>query len=153
MRFPAATWPLDVDVPDLTDTPAGVDVPDGSLDSGEVGPAPTTDTAGSDLRNDGFAPISAPGSSGPGLDPGELLRRLTRGLDCLTHVEQVPPRAGSTSDWPSWVPADLRAALRTRGVERPWSHQATAADLAHNGRHVVVSTGTASDICDQASRW
>ena len=31
-----------------------------------------------------------------------------------------------------------------RGVTQPWSHQAAAADLAHSGRHVVLSTGTAS---------
>ena len=31
-----------------------------------------------------------------------------------------------------------------RGVEAPWSHQLAAADLARDGRHVVLSTGTAS---------
>ena len=30
------------------------------------------------------------------------------------------------------------------GVETPWSHQVAAADLAHAGQHVVISTGTAS---------
>ena len=31
-----------------------------------------------------------------------------------------------------------------RGITAPWSHQVDAADLAHDGRHVVLSTGTAS---------
>ncbi len=31
-----------------------------------------------------------------------------------------------------------------RGIAAPWSHQLAAAELAHDGRHVVVSTGTAS---------
>ncbi|EHI13197.1 ATP-dependent rna helicase, dead/deah box family protein [Mycolicibacterium thermoresistibile ATCC 19527] len=31
-----------------------------------------------------------------------------------------------------------------RGITEPWEHQAVAADLAHSGRHVVLSTGTAS---------
>jgi DEAD/DEAH box helicase domain-containing protein len=145
VHFPAPP-PLDVDVPDfmtdLIQTPAGVDVPEGSFNGG--GPEPAGDTADGGIRNDGLAPASVKGSTGPGLDPEELLRRLTRGLDCLTHVERVPPRAGSNADWPLWVSADLRAALHARGVERPWSHQAAAADLAHAGRHVVVSTGTAS---------
>ena len=133
MRFTAATRPLDVDVPD------------GSFNGGEPGQAAdATDAADGGRRNDGPAQASVKGSTGLAIDPEELLRRLTRGLDCLTHVERVPPRAGSNADWPLWVPADLRAALRARGVERPWSHQATAADLAHAGRHVVVSTGTAS---------
>ncbi len=35
-------------------------------------------------------------------------------------------------------------AFRDRGVAAPWSHQLAAADLAHDGRHVVLSTGTAS---------
>ena len=29
-------------------------------------------------------------------------------------------------------------------MTEPWAHQAVAADLAHSGRHVVLSTGTAS---------
>jgi DEAD/DEAH box helicase domain-containing protein len=35
-------------------------------------------------------------------------------------------------------------AFVARGVEQPWTHQLAAAELAHSGRHVVVSTGTAS---------
>jgi DEAD/DEAH box helicase domain-containing protein len=42
------------------------------------------------------------------------------------------------------VPATVRAAFVDRGVRRPWSHQARAAELAHAGRDVVVATGTAS---------
>ena len=152
MRFPAAARPLGVDapglapdyMPDLMEAPSDVEVPGGSFDGGEPGQASPADAAGGGLRTHGLAGASVRGSSGSGLDPDELLRRLTRGLDCLTHVEQVPSRVGSTVDWPLWVPADLRAALRARGVERPWSHQAAAADLARAGRHVVVSTGTAS---------
>lgn len=77
-------------------------------------------------------------------EPDELLRRLTRGEDCLTHVERVPPRAGSHAPWPSWVPEQLRVALGDRGIRTPWSHQVAAAELAHAGQHVVVSTGTGS---------
>ena len=36
------------------------------------------------------------------------------------------------------------AAFVERGVAEPWSHQVAAAELAHSGRHVVLSTGTAS---------
>jgi DEAD/DEAH box helicase domain-containing protein len=36
------------------------------------------------------------------------------------------------------------AALLAAGMERPWSHQRTAIDLACAGRHVVLATGTAS---------
>jgi DEAD/DEAH box helicase domain-containing protein len=35
-------------------------------------------------------------------------------------------------------------AWRDRGIARPWRHQVLAAEAAHAGRHVVISTGTAS---------
>ncbi|HEY7175598.1 MAG TPA: DEAD/DEAH box helicase, partial [Micromonosporaceae bacterium] len=88
--------------------------------------------------------VIEPDRSGLFPDPAELLQRLTRGVDCLTHVERVTARRGTPASWPEWVPRDLRRVLRTRGVVRPWSHQAAAADLAFQGHHVVVSTGTAS---------
>nr|WP_239679544.1 DEAD/DEAH box helicase [Natronosporangium hydrolyticum] len=62
----------------------------------------------------------------------------------MTHVARLPERAGEPADWPSWVPPALREALATRGVARPWRHQATAAQHAADGEHVVVATGTAS---------
>jgi DEAD/DEAH box helicase domain-containing protein len=80
--------------------------------------------------------------------PLELLQRLLRGRDGATgplvHVERVPPRPGATAGWPQWVPEELRRALRNRGIEAPWRHQAQAADAAWAGTHVVLSTGTAS---------
>ena len=35
-------------------------------------------------------------------------------------------------------------AFNDRGITAPWSHQFEAANLAYDGRHVVLSTGTAS---------
>jgi DEAD/DEAH box helicase domain-containing protein len=35
-------------------------------------------------------------------------------------------------------------AFTDRGVSSPWAHQVQASNLAHAGRHVVISTGTAS---------
>ncbi len=62
----------------------------------------------------------------------------------VTHVEQLPPKVGRLAPWPTWVPDELRTALRARGIDQPWSHQVQAADLAHAGRDVVLATGTAS---------
>ena len=73
----------------------------------------------------------------------QLMRDPAR-HDCLTHVEQVPPRQARAVDWPQWVPTLLRGRLEQAGVTRPWIHQASAADLAWNGTPVVVATGTAS---------
>ncbi len=76
------------------------------------------------------------------LGPAELLHRLRSGRASspVTHVERVAARSGRSAPWPEWVPGELREAY---GFE-PWEHQVTAAQLAHEGRHVVVATGTAS---------
>ena len=62
----------------------------------------------------------------------------------LTHVEVLPPREGTRRPWPSWAPGVLVDGWRARGVELPWAHQVAAAEAAHQGRHVVLATGTAS---------
>jgi len=62
----------------------------------------------------------------------------------LTHLEVLPARAGRTAPWPAWLPEDLVAAWRRRGIEAPWEHQVQAAEAARRGEHVVLSTGTAS---------
>ncbi|MVU79494.1 DEAD/DEAH box helicase [Nocardia sp. ET3-3] len=62
----------------------------------------------------------------------------------LTHVTELPPRAAQVTKWPEWTSPDVIAAVQAAGVAEPWSHQSRAADLAAAGRHVVVSTGTAS---------
>ncbi|MGH8869213.1 MAG: DEAD/DEAH box helicase [Actinomycetes bacterium] len=85
--------------------------------------------------------------AGLGAEPEGLLATLlqppgrhTR----VTHVRRVEARPGVTVDWPSWAPTPLVERLRAAGVPRPWAHQQRAADLAHQGRHVVLATGTAS---------
>jgi DEAD/DEAH box helicase domain-containing protein len=62
----------------------------------------------------------------------------------LRHVAELPAHRGVPDGWPDWVGADVVRAFADRGIAAPWSHQARAAKLAHQGRHVVVSTGTAS---------
>ena len=90
------------------------------------------------------------GSRAPsGSDFGrDLLSRALEGTPAdehpVRHVEDLPPRRSAHRDWPHWADRDVIAAFADRGVSTPWSHQAAAADLAHEGRHVVLSTGTAS---------
>jgi DEAD/DEAH box helicase domain-containing protein len=81
--------------------------------------------------------------------PGaELLAAVLAGTDeeerPVTHVHHVPVRVSNTLPWPEWVSPDLRARLQDRGVTAPYRHQVDAAQLARDGRHVVVATGTAS---------
>ncbi|MGH3675802.1 MAG: DEAD/DEAH box helicase [Mycobacterium sp.] len=78
----------------------------------------------------------------------ELLACAVEGTDPeekpLRHVADLPPRHGRPRAWPHWVDPDVVRAFNDRGIGEPWSHQSEAANLAHDGRHVVLSTGTAS---------
>ena len=60
------------------------------------------------------------------------------------HVHEVPARQEQVAPWPDWVAPALYSAFSTSGITQLWSHQREAADLAHDGSHVVISTGTAS---------
>ena len=62
----------------------------------------------------------------------------------LRHVAELPAHPGTPSRWPDWADTEVIRAFAARGVTRPWTHQVQAANLAHQGRHVVISTGTAS---------
>jgi DEAD/DEAH box helicase domain-containing protein len=62
----------------------------------------------------------------------------------LRHVAELPSRSGRRHDWPAWAEPDVVRAFADRGISSLWSHQFEAAELAHAGTHVVVSTGTAS---------
>jgi DEAD/DEAH box helicase domain-containing protein len=62
----------------------------------------------------------------------------------LLHVAEIPARRAQHTDWPDWVHPDVISCLRSQGITNPWSHQVEAADLAHTGNDVVISTGTAS---------
>lgn len=80
-------------------------------------------------------------------DVREVLSALTErtGRDQrLLHLEVLPPRNPQYADWPAWTHPDVRSAVESAGVSAPWSHQVEAAELVWTGRHVVMSTGTAS---------
>ena len=62
----------------------------------------------------------------------------------VSHVHHVPARSGRTAPWPMWVPDDVRESLGDLGITTPWEHQARAMEAAHAGKHVLLSTGSAS---------
>ena len=78
----------------------------------------------------------------------ELLAAAVAGTEAgehpLRHVAELPARHGRQQPWPTWVEPDVLRAFTDRGVSSPWAHQVQASNLAHAGRHVVISTGTAS---------
>jgi len=73
-----------------------------------------------------------------------LLGTATTREERLTHLHVVPARDGRTGAWPAWSDPRLVSGWQARGVRAPWLHQVQAAEAAYAGRHVVVSTGTAS---------
>jgi DEAD/DEAH box helicase domain-containing protein len=73
-----------------------------------------------------------------------VLAGVPEGESPLTHVRDLPHRPATCVSWPDWVSPELRAAFERCGVREPWTHQIEAAEHARAGRHVVVSTGTAS---------
>ncbi len=64
--------------------------------------------------------------------------------EVLTSVKHIPALEAQYRPMPSWVHPDLAEAYRARGIEKLYSHQAAAADMAHEGKNVVVVTPTAS---------
>ncbi|WP_375486948.1 DEAD/DEAH box helicase [uncultured Mycobacterium sp.] len=78
----------------------------------------------------------------------ELLAAVVAGVEPgeqpLRHVAELPPQSGQPHSWPTWAQPEVIRAFNARGISLPWTHQYRAAELAHAGRHVVVSTGTAS---------
>jgi DEAD/DEAH box helicase domain-containing protein len=94
----------------------------------------------------GLAEDAQAQSAGPA-EIERLGRRLATGRgreDSLRHLRILPRRQATTTSWPDWARRDVVDAFARRGVAAPWRHQAVAAEAAHAGQHVVISTGTAS---------
>ena len=91
-------------------------------------------------------PSDAPSATRGGFDAPEVLSRLSSGRrrERLVHVHEVPARLEQVAQWPDWVAPAVYSAFSTSDITQLWSHQREAADLAHDGTHVVISTGTAS---------
>ncbi len=83
----------------------------------------------------------------PSITVSEMLVRLQndrRFMENVTALKRIPAQEGSFASFPSWVQPSIVTALRKRGIERLYSHQAEAADLIRRGRDVVLVTPTAS---------
>ncbi|MBK9753653.1 MAG: DEAD/DEAH box helicase [Nannocystis sp.] len=103
--------------------------------------------------------LARPGLATPGTDArlaaieAELLAGLNGAAEVVA-VHRSSARAGELVAWPevgSPIDPRLRAALASRGIERPYAHQAAAIAAALAGRDVVLATATASgkSLCFQ----
>lgn len=76
---------------------------------------------------------------------GLLTERLSkRYADRITGNFMIPGHEGRYAPIPDDVPEALKAALRARGIDRLYSHQAEAWTAAQAGEHVAIVTPTAS---------
>ncbi|MEM9190818.1 MAG: DEAD/DEAH box helicase [Myxococcota bacterium] len=95
-------------------------------------------------KSEGFRRPAAPWANATGLDAA-VERWKQQGLyEDIVLDHRRPQRAGAYGAIPDTVGGAVRGALAKRGIERLYSHQADAIDQAQNGRHLVVSTPTAS---------
>ena len=78
-------------------------------------------------------------------DGAALTQALSRRYaDRITGSFTVPGREGSYAPIPDDVPDRLKAALRARGIDQLYSHQAQAWHAAQRGENVAIVTPTAS---------
>lgn len=81
-------------------------------------------------------------------DPGDgrtLAQRLSRRYASrITSAFVVPGREGSFASLPEDFPPALAQALRSRGIDRLYSHQSEAWVATQSGAHVAIVTPTAS---------
>ncbi len=81
----------------------------------------------------------------PSRDGALLGQRLEqRYADRITGSFTIAGREGSYAPIPDGVPAALKEALKARGIDQLYSHQAEAWDATQRGEHVAIVTPTAS---------
>ena len=77
----------------------------------------------------------------------EYIQLLRNDPDFMTNVTSwraLPERKAKYAEFPASLEPGVLAALRKKGIERPYSHQAKAIECALSGKDLVVVTPTAS---------
>ncbi len=69
----------------------------------------------------------------------------------LIYRTALPAREARTAELSQPLHSEVVERLTARGITRLWTHQVAAIDALHDGRHIVVATGTASgkSLCYQ----
>ncbi|WP_135551028.1 DEAD/DEAH box helicase [Paenibacillus cymbidii] len=73
-----------------------------------------------------------------------LIRETKSIMDQVSHWHTIPPREAKYAPFPVTLHPGIRDALRGKGIDRLYAHQAEAFAAADAGRHVVTVTPTAS---------
>ena len=64
--------------------------------------------------------------------------------DCISHWEVIPSRNAIYSEFPGSINPRIKSVLQKRGINKLYSHQATAIENIHSNKNVVIVTPTAS---------
>ena len=64
--------------------------------------------------------------------------------ELVTHWERLPAKPARFAPFPEWLDGRVAHALRRRGIEQLYTHQAAALERTRAGKNVVVVTPTAS---------
>jgi DEAD/DEAH box helicase domain-containing protein len=65
-------------------------------------------------------------------------------MRCVTAWQRVPARQARTTRWPKNLDPRLVATVQAQGIQQPYVHQAQTIESVLAGKHVVLSTSTAS---------
>lgn len=65
-------------------------------------------------------------------------------LENLSSWQTTPPADAVWGSFPAWLDANLINALQNAGIQAPYLHQVIAFEHLHDGRNLVIATGTAS---------
>ncbi|XP_025801088.1 uncharacterized protein LOC112880592 isoform X3 [Panicum hallii] len=81
------------------------------------------------------------------LEPAEMAEHLKQGLGKegqIVHIQEIPSREASFTEFPCHLSEAMREALASIGISRLYSHQSQAIESSISGRHIVVATSTSS---------
>jgi len=74
----------------------------------------------------------------------DQLQKSSEGRDCIVHWETLPPKKAVYADFPESLNFKLKIALERKGINKLYSHQASAIENILSGNNVVIVTPTAS---------
>lgn len=74
----------------------------------------------------------------------DLIKRTPDLMNQVTHWRTIPPRDAEYAEFPDLIHPGIREALKARGINRLYTHQAMTFEASQAGHHVVTVTPTAS---------
>jgi len=75
----------------------------------------------------------------------EVLEKVSRKQHRnITHWEHLPAEPPKYAEFPQDLSEEIVSILKRRGIEKPYTHQASAFEAVRNGKDIVVVTPTAS---------